>query len=143
MGYIMCICLIFTGAIGNIVDSMFYGLVFSESTPFETAAIFPDSGGYAPFLAGKVVDMIYCPLFVFPSWVSWLGGKTFFSLFGLIVRAVAVEFASRDRAWAKIWDALFFVGSLLPALLTGVAVGNIYAGIPMDMAGNYNGLPPH
>ncbi len=62
-------------------------------------------------------------------------------LFGLIVRAVAVEFASRDRAWAKIWDALFFVGSLLPALLTGVAVGNIYAGIPMDMAGNYNGLP--
>lgn len=62
-------------------------------------------------------------------------------LFGLIVRAVAVEFAGRDRAWAKVWDALFFVGSLLPALLTGVAVGNIYAGIPMDMAGNYNGLP--
>jgi len=79
MGYIMCICLIFTGAIGNIVDSMFYGLVFSESTPFEVAAIFPDGGGYAPFLAGKVVDMIYCPLFVFPSWVPWLGGEIFFS----------------------------------------------------------------
>lgn len=62
-------------------------------------------------------------------------------LFGLIVRAVAVEFAARDRAWAKVWDVCFFVGSLLPALLFGVAVGNIYAGIPMDAAGNYNGVP--
>ena len=62
-------------------------------------------------------------------------------LFGLILRAVAVEFASRDRAWAKVWDACFFIGSLLPALLFGVAVGNIYAGIPMDAAGNYNGVP--
>ena len=62
-------------------------------------------------------------------------------LFGLILRAVSVEFASRDRAWAKLWDVCFFIGSLLPALLTGVAVGNIYAGIPMDAAGNYNGMP--
>ena len=62
-------------------------------------------------------------------------------LFGLIVRGVSVEFAERDRAWSKIWDICFFVGSLLPALLFGVAVGNIYAGIPMDAAGNYNGIP--
>ena len=62
-------------------------------------------------------------------------------LFGLILRAVSVEFAARDRAWAKVWDVCFFVGSLLPALLCGVAVGNIYAGIPMDAAGNYNGIP--
>ena len=62
-------------------------------------------------------------------------------LFGLILRGVSVEYASRDRAWGKIWDICFFVGSLLPALLTGVAVGNIYAGIPMDAAGNYNGIP--
>lgn len=62
-------------------------------------------------------------------------------LFGLILRAVAVEFSDRDREWAKIWDICFFVGSLLPALLFGVAVGNIYAGIPMDAAGNYNGIP--
>ncbi len=62
-------------------------------------------------------------------------------LFGLILRAVSVEFASRDRAWAKLWDACFFIGSLLPALLFGVAVGCIYEGIPMDAAGNYNGVP--
>lgn len=62
-------------------------------------------------------------------------------LFGLILRAVAVEFASRDREWSKMWDACFFVGSLLPAFLFGVAVGNIYAGIPLDAAGNYAGIP--
>lgn len=62
-------------------------------------------------------------------------------LFGLILRGVSVEFAARDRAWAPVWDICFFVGSLLPALLFGVAVGNIYAGIPMDAAGNYNGIP--
>jgi cytochrome d ubiquinol oxidase subunit II len=62
-------------------------------------------------------------------------------LFGLIVRAVAVEFASRDEGWAKLWNALFFIGSLLPALLFGVAVGNIYAGIPMSASGDYIGVP--
>lgn len=62
-------------------------------------------------------------------------------LFGLILRGVSVELASRDAAWAKVWNACFFIGSLLPALLFGVAVGNIYAGIPMDAAGNYNGFP--
>ena len=62
-------------------------------------------------------------------------------LFGLILRAVAVEYASVDSAWSKVWDACFFIGSLLPALLFGVAVGNIYAGIPMDAAGNYAGVP--
>ena len=62
-------------------------------------------------------------------------------LFGLILRAVSVEFASRDPEWARIWNACFFAGSLLPALLLGVAVGNVYAGIPMDVAGNYIGIP--
>ena len=62
-------------------------------------------------------------------------------LFGLILRAVSVEFASRDPEWARIWNVCFFVGSLLPALLLGVAVGNVYAGIPMDAAGNYVGIP--
>lgn len=62
-------------------------------------------------------------------------------LFGLIVRAVSLEFRAHDPAWRKAWDICFFVGSLLPALLLGVAVGNIYAGIPMDAAGNYSGVP--
>lgn len=62
-------------------------------------------------------------------------------LFGLIVRAVSFEFWAGDRAWRKLWDVCFFVGSLLPALLLGVAVGNIYAGIPMDANGDYAGVP--
>lgn len=62
-------------------------------------------------------------------------------LFGLIVRAVSLEFRAHDPAWARIWDICFFVGSLLPALLLGVAVGNIFVGIPMDAAGNYTGIP--
>ena len=62
-------------------------------------------------------------------------------LFGLILRAVALEYAAHDHAWSKLWNICFFVGSLLPALLLGVAVGNVYAGIPMDAAGNYAGVP--
>lgn len=62
-------------------------------------------------------------------------------LFGLIVRAVSFEFRAGDPGWAKLWDGCFFVGSLLPALLLGVAVGNIFAGIPMDAIGDYAGVP--
>lgn len=62
-------------------------------------------------------------------------------LFSLIVRAVSIEFAARDRTWRPVWNTCFFVGSLLPSILFGVAVGNIYAGIPMDAAGNYAGVP--
>ena len=62
-------------------------------------------------------------------------------LFGLILRAVSLEIAHHDQAWGKVWNACFFVGSLLPALLTGVAVGNIYAGIPLAANGDYAGFP--
>ena len=62
-------------------------------------------------------------------------------LFGLIVRAVSVEYRGHDLKWAKVWDVCFFIGSLLPALLLGVAVGNIYAGIPMSANGDYTGIP--
>lgn len=62
-------------------------------------------------------------------------------LMGLIVRAVSLEFAAHDAAWRPLWNALFFVGSLLPALLFGVAVGNVFVGIPLDAAGNYVGMP--
>lgn len=62
-------------------------------------------------------------------------------LFALIVRAVSFEFWAGDTKWRGVWNACFFLGSLLPALLFGVAVGNVIAGIPMDAAGNYNGVP--
>ena len=61
-GFIIVITFVLAGALGNIIDCLFYGLVFSESTPFEIAQLFPQGGGYAPFFYGKVVDMLYFPL---------------------------------------------------------------------------------
>jgi cytochrome d ubiquinol oxidase subunit II len=60
-------------------------------------------------------------------------------LFGLIVRAVAIEFRHRDPAWRALWDALFFLGSAIPALLFGVALGNVVLGVPIDANGDYAG----
>lgn len=60
-------------------------------------------------------------------------------LFGLIFRAVSLEFRARDEAWARVWDNAFFLGSLVPALLFGVAVGNLVRGIPLSPAGLYAG----
>lgn len=75
--------LILAGAIGNMIDSAFYGIIFSESTPMAAATLFPAGGGYAPFLHGKVVDMLYFPIIetTWPSWMPWVGGEefTFFS----------------------------------------------------------------
>lgn len=70
--------LILTGAIGNLIDSCFYGLIFNESY-YNVATLFPPEGGYAPLFQGKVVDMFYFPLFEFdwPNWVPFLGGKHF------------------------------------------------------------------
>lgn len=70
--------LIFAGAIGNLIDCFFYGLIFSESY-YEVATLFPPEGGYAPLLQGKVVDMFYFPLFSFnwPQWIPLVGGQHF------------------------------------------------------------------
>ena len=59
---IAALSLILAGAMGNLLDSAFYGLIFSDSY-FKTAQLMPANGGYAPFLFGKVVDMLYFPLF--------------------------------------------------------------------------------
>lgn len=80
LGLISCFALIFAGALGNIIDSAFYGLIFSAS-PYHggVAVMFPEGGGYAGFLHGKVVDMLYFPLFqtTWPDWVPWVGGNSF------------------------------------------------------------------
>ena len=60
-------------------------------------------------------------------------------LFGLILRAVAMEFRHRDEEWARVWDAAFFVGSLVPAILVGCALGNVIRGVPMNETGDYTG----
>lgn len=70
--------LIIAGAMGNILDSLFYGLIFSESTPFAVATLFPPEGGYAPFFYGKVVDMFDFNLFPLPDWLPIFGGSYFF-----------------------------------------------------------------
>jgi signal peptidase II len=81
-GLIVCFSLILAGALGNIIDSAFYGLIFSNSSYHgETLAqMFPTEGGYGSFLHGKVVDMFYFPLFdgVFPAWLPFgLGGEPY------------------------------------------------------------------
>lgn len=78
MGFIVCISLIFAGAIGNIIDSAFYGVIFNDSYG-RVAELFPEGGGYAPLLHGKVVDMFYFPLFSgrYPEWIPYIGGDQF------------------------------------------------------------------
>lgn len=77
-GFIICASLIFAGALGNLIDSMFYGLVFDESTIDHVARMFPPHG-YAGFLHGRVVDMLYFPLIKshYPHWIPFLGGDEF------------------------------------------------------------------
>jgi len=78
-GFILNVALIFAGAMGNIIDSTFYGLIFSESTWFEKARLLPAEGGYSSLLHGKVVDMLYFPVIKghFPSWFPFWGGEDF------------------------------------------------------------------
>ncbi len=78
-GLIVCISLIIAGAIGNIIDSSFYGLLFSESLFNKPAVFMPEGGGYGTFLHGKVVDMLYFPLiqFTIPEWFPYRGGEAF------------------------------------------------------------------
>lgn len=78
MGFIACASLIFAGAIGNIIDSAIYGLIFSDSSG-QVAKLFPSGGGYATFLHGRVVDMFYFPIVSgnYPSWIPFLGGGDF------------------------------------------------------------------
>lgn len=89
--YIYCVALILAGAVGNIFDSLFYGVIFGESTLFEVAEFLPASGGYAPVFMGKVVDMFYFPLFEIPNWIPFLGGEIFFSpVFNIADSAITV-----------------------------------------------------
>ncbi len=76
--YTICIALIFAGALGNIIDSVFYGIVFSDSN-YDIARFMPTEGGYSSFLHGKVVDMFYFPVIEthFPSWFPLWGSEDF------------------------------------------------------------------
>ena len=77
--YIVLLAMVLAGAIGNLIDCMFYGLIFNESSPYYLSYFVDFGTGYAPFLMGKVVDMFYFPLIVgtWPEWFPIWGGEEF------------------------------------------------------------------
>lgn len=77
--YIACVSLIFAGAVGNIIDSIFYGVIFTKSSYTDVASFVSVGNGYADRLYGKVVDMFYFPIFEFdrPAWVPFVGNQHF------------------------------------------------------------------
>ena len=94
-GFLICVALIFAGALGNLIDSMFYGLIFEDSERVAVSKLFPPHG-YAGFLHGRVVDMLYFPLIedkLLPKWVPLWGGErfTFFSpIFNIADASISV-----------------------------------------------------
>ena len=78
-GYIVLLSMVLAGAAGNLIDCMFYGLMFNASSPYYLSYFVPFGTGYAPFLMGKVVDMFYFPLIEsdWPQWVPFVGGDHF------------------------------------------------------------------
>lgn len=102
----LCLTLVLVGAIGNLVDSCFYGLIFNESL-YNVAQLFPPEGGYAPLLQGKVVDMFYFPLIdtVLPSWLPIWGGHRF--LFFNAIFNVADACITVGAIWLVV-ELLFF-----------------------------------
>lgn len=81
-GFLICAALIYAGALGNLIDSLFYGMIFEASNPFtqNVATLFPAGGGYAGLFHGKVVDMLYFPIITnaqYPNWIPIVGGESF------------------------------------------------------------------
>lgn len=117
VGFLISIALIIAGAFGNVIDCVFYGKIFNDPMPPEVAILFPGDGGYAGWFEGRVVDMLYFPLFTFvwPDWVPWFGGQEteFFQyIFNIADSAITVGvlllifFYSRDLgiAWRYLQE---------------------------------------
>ena len=79
LGYIVLIAMVLAGAAGNLIDCLFYGLIFDASTPFTVSQFVPFGEGYSTFLHGKVVDMFYFPIIqtTWPEWVPYFGGSEY------------------------------------------------------------------
>lgn len=78
IGLIACVSLVVAGAMGNIIDNFCYGMIFTESTPFQVSSLVGWGEGYGQMMSGRVVDMFYFPLFTWPEWMPWVGGDVFF-----------------------------------------------------------------
>ena len=95
-GLILALSMVMAGALGNIIDSVFYGLIFSSSSPVQAATMFPEGGGYAPLMQGKVVDMFYFPLIKgsYPEWFRGGSGFIFFRpVFNIADSSISVAVA--------------------------------------------------
>nr|WP_320117663.1 lipoprotein signal peptidase [uncultured Marinifilum sp.] len=108
LGLIASISLIFAGAMGNIIDSAFYGLVFNDSY-YQVASFLPEGGGYSSFLHGKVVDMLYFPLVEgrFPEWFPMWSGEHF--IFFRPVFNVADSYITIGVAFILLFQRNYFV----------------------------------
>lgn len=107
-GLVFCISLILAGAIGNMIDCAFYGIIFNESYR-ELAQLFPKGGGYSSFLKGNVVDMLYFPIInnaVLPKWIPGIGGAEF-SFFNAIFN-IADSSITVGVALILIFQSRFF-----------------------------------
>jgi signal peptidase II len=112
-GLILSVALILAGAAGNIVDSLFYGLIFNDSWG-RVATLFPEGGGYAPFLQGKVVDMLYFPVIraTWPEWFPWWGGNSL--VFFRPVFNIADSTITVGVFIILIWQKRFFSEEIIP-----------------------------
>ncbi len=113
VGLILAVALIFAGAAGNIIDSIFYGMIFNDSWG-RVASIFPEGGGYATILQGRVVDMFYFPIIrgTWPEWFPWWGGNSlvfFRPVFNIADSAITVGVSI-----ILIWQKRFFAEPILP-----------------------------
>ncbi len=108
MGVLVGLSMVLVGALGNIIDSAFYGLIFSESGVTSVATLFPPEGSYGTFLHGKVVDMLYFPLVdtVLPDNFPILGGRRF--VFFQFIFNVADSAITCGAAYLLIFQYKFF-----------------------------------
>lgn len=112
LGYIVLIAMVLAGAAGNLIDCLFYGLIFDASTPFTVSQFVPFGEGYSTFLHGKVVDMFYFPIVqtTWPEWVPYFGGSeyVFFSpVFNFADACISVGVVALLLFYRKQLEILF------------------------------------
>lgn len=112
LGYIVLIAMALAGAAGNLIDCLFYGLIFDASTPFTVSQFVPFGEGYSTFLHGKVVDMFYFPIVqtTWPEWVPYFGGSeyVFFSpVFNFADACISVGVVALLLFYRKQLEVLF------------------------------------
>lgn len=112
LGYIVFIAMVLAGAAGNLIDCLFYGLIFDASTPFTVSQFVPFGEGYSTFLHGKVVDMFYFPIIqtTWPEWVPYFGGSeyVFFSpVFNFADACISVGVVALLLFYRKQLEVLF------------------------------------